>query len=145
MIGGFSIDLASISKKNLTPFEKFFCEKIGMLYICPDIIININEIQKYDFSLWNNKNINKNYFILLSVDEVNYNIATNPKIKNCQRIVRRWRRNKAAKIIQKGCDHWLSKPITKDGKLGIKLRIGLKECCKIDLLYPTDELLKSLE
>ena len=36
------------------------------------------------------------------------------------------KRNKAAQIIQNGCHNWLWKPITKDGKLGINVRIGLR-------------------
>jgi hypothetical protein len=37
------------------------------------------------------------------------------------------KRNHAAKIIQDACHNWLWKPITKDGKLGINAKIGLKE------------------
>lgn len=34
------------------------------------------------------------------------------------------RRNKAARIIQKGCHNWLYAPICKDGTIGINCRLG---------------------
>jgi hypothetical protein len=42
--------------------------------------------------------------------------------------------NETARVIQKGCENWLWKPITRDGKLGINARLGLKECVKIGIL-----------
>lgn len=47
-------------------------------------------------------------------------------------IARRWRafqkerRERAARRIQAGCMHWIHKPRTSDGKLGINLRIIMK-------------------
>lgn len=38
----------------------------------------------------------------------------------------------AAKIIQRNCLRWLNKPVTRDGKLGITVRLGLKELGKLD-------------
>lgn len=43
--------------------------------------------------------------------------------------------NSAAKIIQKYMYNWLYKPVTRDGKLGILARIGLRDI-GIDSLYP---------
>lgn len=35
--------------------------------------------------------------------------------------------NRAARVIQNGCLRWLIQDVTRDGKLGISLRLGLKE------------------
>ena len=35
-------------------------------------------------------------------------------------------RDRAARIIQRGCANWIDKPITADGKYGISVRIGMK-------------------
>ena len=43
-----------------------------------------------------------------------------------------WQVEKSAKIIQKGCYNWIAKPITKDNKLGILLRLGLKHNSNLD-------------
>lgn len=43
-----------------------------------------------------------------------------------RRIRRRHKRNKAARIIQAGCENWLYKPICRDNTMGIVLKIGLK-------------------
>ncbi len=47
----------------------------------------------------------------------------------CQRQVKKWlrRRNRAARIIQKGCHNWLYKGQTKDSKMGIICRLSIKE------------------
>ena len=49
--------------------------------------------------------------------------------KRLQRRIR-WRsrrKNKAIRIIQRGCYNWLFKPYTKDGKMGILPRLTLRE------------------
>ena len=43
------------------------------------------------------------------------------------RVVRRERRERAARRIQAACRDWIHKPITSDGKLGITLRLLMKE------------------
>jgi hypothetical protein len=47
-----------------------------------------------------------------------------------------WQAERAARIIQRGCYHWLSKPITNDGKLGIFVRLGLRDINTITPIYP---------
>lgn len=50
------------------------------------------------------------------------------KVAKLAKLAKIARINKAARVIQKGCENWLWKPITKDGKLGINARLGLKAC-----------------
>ena len=44
-------------------------------------------------------------------------------------------RDIATRIIQRNCRNWIDKPITSNGRLGIALRIGLRQCCNYDSLY----------
>ncbi len=62
-------------------------------------------------------------------NEFNYSKNNIRKIKLCQRQVRRWmrKRNRSARIIQRGCHRWLYLGQTNDGKMGINCRIGIKE------------------
>lgn len=39
------------------------------------------------------------------------------------------------KKIQRACRMWLDKPITGDGKMGIRIRIGLRKCYEWNSLY----------
>jgi hypothetical protein len=39
----------------------------------------------------------------------------------------RFKRNKAARIIQNGCHNWLWKTECKDGAMGIVLRLSLRQ------------------
>lgn len=50
--------------------------------------------------------------------------------------VNRPEREKAAKVIQQGCENWLNAPKTKDGKMGIRLRVGMREMTGYNELYP---------
>lgn len=43
---------------------------------------------------------------------------------------------RAANVIIRGCTNWLDKPICKDGLLGVRVRIGLREVCGHDTLVP---------
>ena len=36
------------------------------------------------------------------------------------------KREKAARLIQRNCLRWIFQPLTKDGKLGIQVRLGMK-------------------
>ena len=47
-------------------------------------------------------------------------------------------RQLATKIIHRNLEKWLDKPITNDGKLGIRLRINLREHCSHTSLYPPE-------
>jgi hypothetical protein len=49
-----------------------------------------------------------------------------------------WIEEKNAKIIQKHCYNWLWKPVTKDKKIGINARLGMKNSGLGDFLYETD-------
>ena len=61
-----------------------------------------------------------------------FNLQWYNTIKRLQRRQRlRFKRNKSAKIIQKGCHNWLWKPICNDGTHGVHCRIGLKKCWKV--------------
>lgn len=46
-----------------------------------------------------------------------------------------FRRNRAAKVIQRGCIPWIDKPKTNDGKLGISVRIGLRKCFEYTSMF----------
>ena len=61
-------------------------------------------------------------------------------IKRIQRRIRcrSIRRNNAAHIIQAGCRNWIWKSVTKDGKLGIDLRRGMKDSGLGDFMYPIE-------
>ena len=54
-------------------------------------------------------------------------------IKRLQRRIRR--RHSAAMCIQQGCENWIQKTVTRDGKLGIWVRMGLKDL-GYNSLYP---------
>lgn len=41
------------------------------------------------------------------------------------------KKNKSARIIQKGCEDWLWKPVCNDGNMGINVRIGFRKCEEI--------------
>jgi len=43
--------------------------------------------------------------------------------RRIQKAYRRYRRDRAARIIQRACANWIDKPITADGKLGIACRL----------------------
>ena len=45
-------------------------------------------------------------------------------------------RDIAARIIQRNCKRWIDKPITRDGRLGLSLRIGLRKHSNYDSMYP---------
>ena len=47
----------------------------------------------------------------------------------------------AARVIQRNCLRWLNEPVTLDGKLGITLRLGLKELGSLSEapLYPVQQ------
>lgn len=45
-------------------------------------------------------------------------------------------RDLAARIIQRNCERWLDAPITNDGLVGIRCRIGLREVSGYDDLVP---------
>jgi hypothetical protein len=38
-------------------------------------------------------------------------------------------RQAAARLIQRNCERWLDAPTTSDGRLGIRLRIGMRKYC----------------
>lgn len=42
----------------------------------------------------------------------------------------------AANVIINGCTNWLDKPVCRDGLLGVRARIGLREVCNYDALVP---------
>jgi len=93
-------------------------------------IIKQNHDLPWDWKLLsNNKNItwellyefpnqSWNYYNLLRND-FNYNTRLN--------VYYIWKsRDRAARIIQRGCTNWIDKPVTADGKYGISIRIGMK-------------------
>ena len=45
---------------------------------------------------------------------------------NYEKRIKFEKQNKAARIIQKGCENWLYKPILKDGKNGIVPRLAMR-------------------
>ena len=61
-------------------------------------------------------------------------------IKRIQKRIRRRiaRRNAAAYVIHNGCYNWIWKPITRDDKLGIDLRLGMKKDGLGDFMYPSE-------
>ena len=49
------------------------------------------------------------------------------KVAKIHRIVcKYYARNTAAALIHRNCESWLDKPITNDGKMGIRVRVGMK-------------------
>ena len=49
------------------------------------------------------------------------------KVAKIHRIIcKYYARNAAAALIQCNCESWLDKPITNDGKMGIRVRVGMK-------------------
>jgi hypothetical protein len=51
-----------------------------------------------------------------------------------------WKAEPAARIIQRNCYNWLAKPITKDNKLGIMVRLGMKDANGNVPLYPSEHI-----
>ena len=61
-------------------------------------------------------------------------------IKRIQKRIRRRiaRRTNAARIIQKGCYNWIWKGVTRDDKLGIDMRLGMKKNGLGDFMYQSE-------
>lgn len=48
-----------------------------------------------------------------------------------------WRRqDNAVRVIQMHCEKWLDAPKTRDGKMGIRLRVGMRYASGYNDLYP---------
>ena len=47
------------------------------------------------------------------------------KAKEFEYKVKKFKYNRAMRIIQRGCVNWIDKPITNDGKYGISVRLLL--------------------
>ena len=79
--------------------------------------------------LWNNIK----YIDNIPIEQLNFSMDSKfirqyNTIKRLQRrIRRRTKREKAAKIIQAGCENWLYKPYCNDNTIGIVPRLAMKE------------------
>ena len=59
------------------------------------------------------------------------------KVARIHRIICKYlARQLASRVIQRNCRRWIDLPVTKDSKLGIALRIGLKSFCSYEELVP---------
>jgi hypothetical protein len=58
-----------------------------------------------------------------------FDVTKYTKIKKCQRVVIKWyhRRKKSAKVISNTVHDWVWKPLCRDGKFGVRLRLDTKE------------------
>jgi hypothetical protein len=64
----------------------------------------------------------------LCFNKFNYHPVCQKKIKLCQRQGRKWlgRRDRKARIIQRGCHNWVFRPKCRDGTIGIRPRLDAK-------------------
>ena len=100
--------------------------------ISPDIILSHPELPWSYNSVSRNPNMTLDYIEKIKTshdckyDWFNFSCNTfNYQMRLNEYII--WKsRDRAARIIQRGCANWIDKPITADGKYGISVRIGMK-------------------
>jgi hypothetical protein len=58
-----------------------------------------------------------------------FDVRDYTKIKKCQRVVTSWywKRKRKAKLISNAVHDWIWKPLCRDGKFGVRLRLDTKE------------------
>ena len=121
-------NLNFIIEKNYDNYMWFHLSQV----VSPDIIISRPELPWSYNGIARNKHLTLEHIDKLSslkYDQLNW-IHFSWNTFNYQKRFNEyllWKsRDRAAKIIQRGCANWIDKPITADGKYGISIRIGMK-------------------